>query len=130
MSWWLDKVTGVTTQGDTCLPRYRDAMALLKLEIGRSLFEKMAISAQKMSYFWLGRDGISGMVTSEKLFYMLLYGLLTRKEPGVGAIPITISPSEIWQRISNEGGDLNNAQEMKSNLGSEIPRLEESHRMH
>ena len=39
MNWWLDKVTGASTQGNKTLRKYQEAMRLLKLEIGRSLLE-------------------------------------------------------------------------------------------
>lgn len=106
MSWWLDKVTGASEQGNESLPKYQEAIRLLKLETGETLLEKIAASALKMHFICFDRDGIASIVTSETLFYIMIYGL-TRKESEAQTNSIRISVKEIWDRISSKTEGLN-----------------------
>lgn len=78
MEWWLDKVTGTVTS--TCqemesLPKYEDAIRLLKSEITESLLQQVAICAQKIHSICRGHDGTASPVTVEMLFETMKYAL-------------------------------------------------------
>jgi len=124
MSWWLDKVTGASMQGNKNLPKYQEAMRPLKLEIGESLLKRIATSAQKMHFVCLGRDGIISIVTSETIFYIMIYGL-TRKESEAQTSSIKISAKEIWGLISSETEGTNRHGEMVTCPTQETKRMEE-----
>ena len=125
MNWWLDKLTGASTQGNKTLRKYQEAMRLLKLEIGRSLLEKIAASAQKMNFVCLDRDDITSILTSETLFYIMIYGL-TRKESEPQIALIRISGQEIWDLISSETEKTNRDGKMMTTPTQETDeRMEE-----
>jgi len=118
MNWWLDKVTGASTQGNKILPKYQEAMRQLKLEKAIPLFKNVAASAREMCSVCLGRDGIARVVAEGTLFDILIYGL-TGKELKA-AVPIRLSAKEIGYAISSETEIMSRDGEMVTTSAPEM----------
>jgi hypothetical protein len=124
MNWWLDKLTGDSTQVNNILTKYRDAMRQLKSEITVPLLKKVAASADKMRSVCVGRDGLANLVTTETLFYIMIYALTGKELKGV--VPIGLSVNDFATQSLGRGGEMvaTSVQEtadcMKENQGQDL----------
>src|SRR5436305_3757407 len=110
MEWWFDKLVGSSTSEEKAFSKYRDAMGLIRLELGRCLFEKVAESAQRLHSIWLTRDGDTVVVPPESVFSCMVYGLMTGEDAQNASI-MTLA-KEIWHQMSSEVEKMRKADEI------------------
>jgi hypothetical protein len=92
LKWWLDKVAGVSTQGDNILPTYREAMRRLKEEVTEHFLQQdVVISAQNVQSICLSRDGTVSPIPWQTLYYIMIYGLGGKELKEVIDVPFMLS---------------------------------------
>jgi hypothetical protein len=112
INWWLDKVTGVSMQGENILPTYQDAMRKLKGELTEDFLQhELVISARNIHRVCFGRDGTFSPIPWKTLYNIMIYGLMGEELKRITAVPFMIS----GRAAQNQGLDKDREVGINSN---------------